>query len=153
MRNSYWIAVAAVVVVLLIALFWTSPDNEELVVDPAADTGVVTSSEAEVAGSGVGAASNAATDEAVEEIVEGQSPTNEEVVDESREIAATEGVVGSELFEPETFDMATVVGVIESSDLSEAEQQDFILALQDAGNNPEELAPVLEDLRLALTVD
>ncbi len=153
MRNSYWIAVAAVVVVLLIALIWASPDDQELVVEPAADTGVVTSSEAEVADSDVGAASGAATDEAVEEIAEGESPTNQEVVDESREIAATEGVVGSEVFEPESFDMTTVIGVIESSDLSEAEQQDFILALQDAGNDPEELAPVLEDLRLALNVD
>lgn len=166
MRNLIWIGAAAVVVVLLVGIWVASPDDTSVVDTTmatddtvvtedtlATDTSGVDSDTAEVAGSDVGAASNAATDEAVAEIAEGDAPTSEETVTESREIASAEGVVGAEALQPETFDMERVILLMDESDLTESERDVWLMELENAEEDPEQLASVLEDLRTALNVE
>ena len=147
MKSSYWIAAAAAVIVLVLALMWATPDDDMVVADPGTD--VVTPDETELAGGDTGAGADAATDETTEEIAEGDA-ANLEVADENLDMAAEEGVADTPALQPETFDMDEVIAVIEGSQLPESEQDAFVVALDNAANDPGQLAIVLEDLRVAL---
>lgn len=155
MRNSVLIGIAAVVVILVLGAWILSPDADlETTTIGATDGNAVLGTEAvETETVDVNQASEAATDSAMQEIAEGDAPTSQEAITESREAAVLEGTVGAEAFQPETFDMILVVDAIENSDLTESEQRTFILELENAENDPERLGMTLEDLRVALAVN
>jgi len=114
-----------------------------------------TASQTEMATSDIGAASNAATDEAVEEIAQGDAPTSGDTVEVARDISVAEGVVGAEAaYQPDTFDPETVYRGIAESDLDTTVQNELAAELDDAIATEEQtdLETALAEIRDALGI-
>ena len=148
-------ALAVLVVILLISLSPDAPEevaidanSNDVTVGPIAEDS--TANATEIATSDTGAASNAATDEAVAEIAEGNAPTTDETVDATRDIAAEEGVVGASAFTVADYDPAFVRESIATSELDETVETDLAADLDAAEDDSEELETALSDIRDAL---
>lgn len=164
MRNSIIFGAAAVIVVVLIGMWIASPDpvetttldgNEVVSQDP----DVIETTEVEPSGSidtdttalaeeDAMDTTEGAADEEVAEIADEDAAT-----DEGTDVAAVEGEVDAEALQPETFDLQAAIEAVENSNLTESEQQAFVISLENAENDPEQLEVVLEDLRTALNIE
>lgn len=171
MNNRTYLIAGAAGVVLLALLFMRLGDPSEQQVEASADgtaameeteseaqaatdaditAGEGDAGETEVATSDTGAASNAATDAAVEEIAEGDSPTSADAVEASREAASAEGATGGDAWQPETYDRDVVMAEIDSSDLDATVKVQLAAELDSAEGDPELLEGALEEVRTAL---
>lgn len=134
-----------------------STQQQDVAATPEVDMTAEGSADAtEVATTAVGAASNAATDAAIEEIAEGDAPTNEDVVAEARDLAEAEGTVGAvAAYQAETFDPTTVFAGLSSSDLDTTVQMDLAADLEAAMEEDDEsrLEAALADIREALEIN